>query len=145
MEKSHKAKVIHQDELLDMLREQKHEVKYAFCCPVHFGKFERIENTDLLSTKDVLPISDKCSWLHLLFVKVSNELTEGNIQDFGEHLQVESFRASVCLKDNCPYRSTDSSHNKSEAVYFCCTWSLADEKLARKVIAIMKNLDANAV
>ncbi|XP_059649719.1 cleavage and polyadenylation specificity factor subunit 3-II [Cornus florida] len=145
MEKNLKAKVIHQDELLVVLGEQKHEIKFSYCCPVQLGSFGRTKNTDLPSTNDAIPLADNQSWLHLLFAKVSKEFTEGHIQDFGEYLQVESFRVSVCLKDYCPYRSTDNFQNKSEAAFFCCTWSVADEKFAWKVIAIMKDLDINTI
>lgn len=131
MEKSKKAKVVHQDELLVMLEAEKHEVQFANCCQVNIGN---------------LGIIEKCSWLHLLFVKLTNELAEVNIQDCGEYLQVESFSISVCLKDNCPHRlNNTTSFSKSEAVvYFCCSWSVADGQLAWNVISTMRKLDLSA-
>lgn len=145
MEKSKKAKVIHQDELLVMLEAEKHEVQFANCCQVNISNLGKTTNANS-SLGDVLPIIDKCSWLHLLFVKLTNELAEVNIQDCGEYLQVESFSISVCLKDNCPHRLNDAtSFSKSEAVvYFCCSWSVADEQLAWNVISTMRKLDLSA-
>ncbi|XP_028114029.1 cleavage and polyadenylation specificity factor subunit 3-II isoform X2 [Camellia sinensis] len=136
MERNQKAKVVHEDELPELLGEKTHVVQFAYCCPVTINNLERTTNSDLSSSKDV-----SCVWLHLLFAKLSNELTEETIQDRGEHLQVESMYITVCLKDNCPYRTTDCFGDKSATTYFCCTWSVADEKLAWKIISIMKNLD----
>ncbi|KAL7181212.1 hypothetical protein ACSBR1_040146 [Camellia fascicularis] len=136
MERNQKAKVVHEDELPELVGEKTHVVHFAHCCPVIINNLERTANSDLSSSKDV-----SCVWLHLLFAKLSNELTEETIQDCGEHLQVESVYITVCLKDNCPYRTTDCFGDKSATSYFCCTWSVADEKLAWKIISIMKNLD----
>ncbi|PSR88117.1 Cleavage and polyadenylation specificity factor subunit 3-II like [Actinidia chinensis var. chinensis] len=132
MEKSQKAKVVHQNELLEMLGETKHDVQFAYCCPVHINNFERSTNSEFSSRKDVL---------QLLFAELSKAFTEETIQDCGEHLQVESLSVSVCLRDNCPYMATESFVEKSAAIYFCCTWPVTDEKLAWKVISVMKNLN----
>ena len=132
MEKSQKAKVVHQNELLEMLGETKHEIQFAYCCPVPISNLERITNSELLSRKEVL---------QLLFAELSKELSEETIQHCGEHLQVESLSVSVCLRDNCPYKATEGFVEKSAAIYFCCTWSVTDEKLAWKVISVMKNLN----
>ncbi|GAV70928.1 Lactamase_B domain-containing protein/RMMBL domain-containing protein/Beta-Casp domain-containing protein [Cephalotus follicularis] len=141
MEKSKKAKVVHQDELLLLLGEKKHEIQFAYCSSVHIDQLAVTKDMDVTSESNLL--ADKCSLMQRLFAKLSNELRrEGNIQYFGEHLQVESFHVSVCSKDNCPYRILDGPQNKSRAVvYFCCTWSVADEKLAWKIISIMENFD----
>lgn len=138
-EKNKKAKILHQDELLLMLGEKKHEVRFAYCCPINVSNLEETKST----SDNVLCTSDRCSWLQLLNNKLSGEISGGNIQDFGEHLQVESFDISVCLNDKCRYRIIDSQ-NKSEAVFFCCTWSVADEKLAWKIISIMENFDCES-
>lgn len=139
-ERSKKAKVVHQDELLLMFGEKKHEVLFAYCCPINIGNLEKTKSTHVTSSNNVLCTADRCSWLQLLFIKLSDELSGGNIQDMGEHLQVESFNISVCLNEKCPYRIIDSQ-NKSKAVFFCCTWSVIDEKLAWKIISILENLD----
>lgn len=143
VEKSKKAKVVHQNELLPMLGKDKHDVQFAYCCPVQIGNLERTKGMDIALSKDVISTSDECSWLQLLFTKLSNKFG-GNIQDFGQHLQVDSFHISVCLKDNCPYRTTDGPH-KEPAAFFCCTWSVADVNLAWEVISIMENLDLSII
>ncbi|KAF3454936.1 hypothetical protein FNV43_RR05384 [Rhamnella rubrinervis] len=40
IEKSKKAKVLHQEELLQMLREKENKVYCAYCCPVHIRNLE---------------------------------------------------------------------------------------------------------
>ncbi|KAK6252218.1 hypothetical protein QUC31_013938 [Theobroma cacao] len=139
VEKGKKAKVIHQDELLHMLGENKHEVQFAYCFPMRTERLEKTRSEDLPSADDLLCGLDKCTLISLLSTKLSNELSDGNIQDLGEQLQVESFCLSICLKDNCPHRISDSLQNDSEVVFFCCSWSVADEMLAWKIISIMKN------
>ncbi|KAG5532061.1 hypothetical protein RHGRI_026618 [Rhododendron griersonianum] len=132
MEKSEKAKVVHQDELLEMVGGMKHEVQFAYCCPVQISNIERTSDSEL---------SSRNFGLHKLLGKLSTELTEDSIQDCGEHLQLESLYISVCSRDNCTYRATDDCvGDKSAITYFCCTWSAADEKLAWEVISIMKEL-----
>ncbi|KAF7133503.1 hypothetical protein RHSIM_Rhsim09G0089400 [Rhododendron simsii] len=132
MEKSEKAKVVHQDELLEMVGGMKHEVQFAYCCPVQMSYTERISDSEL---------SSRNFGLHKLLAKLSTELTEDSIQDCGEHLQLESLYISFCSRDNCAYRATeDCIGDKSATTYFCCTWLAADEKLAWEVISIMKKL-----
>ncbi|KAF8378587.1 hypothetical protein HHK36_029935 [Tetracentron sinense] len=122
LENRKKAKVVHQDELLPMLGVENHEVKSAYCCPVHISNLEQIKPNELSrsnlsldpsSRKNALPLS-KCSWLHLLFEKLSNELPGGDIQELKNHLQLESFHVSVCSNDNCPYKTLEVSDIKSD-------------------------------
>ncbi|PON45933.1 KH-domain/beta-lactamase-domain protein, archaea [Parasponia andersonii] len=127
LEKSQKAKVVHQEELLLMLGEKKHTVQHAYCCPVHIAN---LDSTDHI---------DGCLWLRLFSTILSDEFPEGNVQDFGGHIQVESFHMSICLKDSCPYRIDDNPQNRSECLNCCCTWSVEDEKIAWKIISILKN------
>ncbi|KAH9794516.1 cleavage and polyadenylation specificity factor subunit 3-II [Citrus sinensis] len=141
LEKSEKAKVVHQDELLLMLGEKRHEVQFAYCCPVNVDELEKFTTTSLTPTARMLRDPNKSSLIRLLVAKLSRKLSEGNIQDFGEHLQVESFHLSVCLKDTCPYRITNGLEDKPRTAFFCCTWSAADDKLARKIISAMENRD----
>ncbi|XP_031278878.1 cleavage and polyadenylation specificity factor subunit 3-II [Pistacia vera] len=140
VEKSKRAKIVHQDELLLMLGEKEHKVQFAYCCPVSIEKLEKATTKDLTPETNAL-VLHKCSLIQILSTRLSSELSEGNIQDLGEHLQVESFQLSICLKDNCPYRKIGNLQYKSKAVFFCCTWSVADEKLAWKIISIMENFD----
>lgn len=129
-EKSKKAKIVHQNELLLALGQRKHEVRFAYCWPMKVRNLEQTKATNLPSSSNVF---------RMVYVKLSDELSGGDIQDFGEHLQVESFQISICLKDRCPYRIIDSTGNESEAVFLCCSWSVADEKLAWKIISILEN------
>ncbi|KAL4347225.1 hypothetical protein GQ457_17G000540 [Hibiscus cannabinus] len=131
--KGKKAKVIHQDELLNTFGEKKHEIQFAYCFPMHMTRTENIP-----SASDLLCGLDNCTLISRLSTILSNELSEGNILDLGEQLQVESFRVSVCLSDSCPHRLSGSFQNNSESVFFCCCWAVADEKLAWKIISIMK-------
>ncbi|XP_044492565.1 cleavage and polyadenylation specificity factor subunit 3-II-like [Mangifera indica] len=142
LEKSKKAKIVHQVELLLMFGEKEHKLQFAYCCPVSIDKLEKATTTDLTPETNSLYVFQTSSLIQLLSTRLSSELSEGNIVVLGEHLQVESFQLSICLKDNCPYRKSGTSQQKkSEAVFFCCTWSVADEKLAWKIISIMENFN----
>lgn len=137
MEKSKKARVVHQDELLLMLGEKQHEVQMAYCCPVHVDNLDEARMIHS-SAHDVLGLSNKYSWLQQLFAELTTDFPGRNIQNLGEQLQVESFHVSTCWKDDCPYRIIDSPRRKLAAVYFCCTWSVADGKLAWEIISTME-------
>ncbi|XP_065868174.1 cleavage and polyadenylation specificity factor subunit 3-II-like isoform X2 [Euphorbia lathyris] len=119
MEKHKMATVIHQDELLHLLGDNRHEVQFAYCCPLQVDELYKSSSAYVVAE---------------LFTELSNYLPGRNIQNSGEHLQVESFRASTCLKDECPYRRTKSA----TTMYFCCSWSAADEKLAWEIISTME-------
>lgn len=145
IEKSKKAKVLHQDELLLTLGENENKVQFAYCCPVHVGSLEETKSTDIASPNNRLCMTDRRFWLQKLLTRLSNEFSGGNIQDFGEHLQVESFHVSTCLKENCPLRISDTPQgNISELVFFCCAWSVADERIAQRIISILKNIDSSS-
>ncbi|XVF43556.1 hypothetical protein PTKIN_Ptkin02bG0049400 [Pterospermum kingtungense] len=139
VEKGKKVKVIHQDELLLMLGEKRHEVQFAYCFPMHTERLEKTRSEELSSADNLLSELDRSTLISQLSTKLSNELFEGNILDLGEQLQVESFHASICSNDSCHHRLSDSLQNGSESVFFCCYWSVADEKLAWRIISIMKN------
>ncbi|XP_028752504.1 cleavage and polyadenylation specificity factor subunit 3-II isoform X1 [Neltuma alba] len=130
LEKSKKAKVVHQDELLHNVGEKKHDIRFAYCCPVRVS-----------DSVDILSKSDRDSCLQILHSKLNGELSGGNIQNFGENLQMDSFHVSVCLKDHCPYRIQETSLSETQAVYFCCFWEAADEKPAWRILSTMENLD----
>ncbi|KAJ6431659.1 hypothetical protein OIU84_019026 [Salix udensis] len=136
MEKGKKTRVVHQDDLLLMLRQKKHDIQFGYCCAAQLDNLEETGNRD-----GALSHSDKCSCLQLLFKELSNYFSGVNIQDLGEHLQVESFQVSVCLKDNCPYRIIDSPRKEAATIFFCCSWSAADEKLAREIISAIERFN----
>ncbi|KAL1806929.1 hypothetical protein ACET3Z_029997 [Daucus carota] len=138
LDRSKKAKVVHQDEFLSMLGAEKHELQFAYCCQVPIGNLDNARKTEVAN---VLPDIDNGFWLHLLTGKLAIELTDVNIQECGEHIQVESISISVCLNDDCPHRISKTNLNKSEAVYLCCTWLAADEQLARNVISTLRKLE----
>ncbi|KAJ6771818.1 INTEGRATOR COMPLEX SUBUNIT 11 [Salix koriyanagi] len=136
MEKGKKARVVHQDDLLLMLRQKKHDIQFGYCCAAQLENLVETGNRD-----GALSHSDKCSCLQLLFKELSTYFSGVNIQDLGEHLQVESFQVSVCLKDNCPYRIIDSPRKEAATIFFCCSWSAADEKLAREIISAIERFN----
>lgn len=139
-EKSKKAKVLHQDEILQMLGEERNEVNFTHCCPVHSSSLGITKTTDIAPKSNMVSISDEKSWLQILCAKLSSELVGANIQNFVRHLQVESFHVSVCSKESCPHRFVNQYPRGSDAVYFCCSWAVADEKLAWKAISVMQAL-----
>lgn len=134
MENGKKTKVIHQDELLLLLGEQEHEVRFANCSSIHFGSLDETHTMDCLSRNSL--------WLSQLCSKLSSELSDRNVQNLGEYLQVESFTLSICSKENCPYRTVNK--NESAVVFCCCSWLVADEILAWKILSILNKLDLSA-
>lgn len=136
MEKGKRTKVVHQNELLLLLGEQQHEVRFANCSPIYFGSLDETHVIDCLSRKP--------SWLSQLSSKLSIELSDRNVQNLGEYLQVESFTLSICSKENCPYRTINRIENESAVVFCCCSWLVADEILAWKIISILEKLDLSA-
>ncbi|KAM7270561.1 hypothetical protein ACFE04_029775 [Oxalis oulophora] len=132
MEKNKKLKVFHQDELLLQLGEKKHEFQFTRCFPLCYDELDKADMAD----SNV--IADNSALTRQLLPRIANKLSDVNIIDFGEHLQVESFRLSICVKEKCPYRLTDSIISKSKAVFCCCSWLVADEKLAWKIISSME-------
>lgn len=133
MENGKKTKVVHQDELLLFLGEQEHEVRFANCRPIYVGNLDETHVMNCLSRKSV--------WLSQLFSKLSSELSDRNVQNLGEYLQVESFTLSICSKENCPYRTTNRIENECAIVFCCCSWLVADEILAWKIISILEKHD----
>lgn len=137
LEKSKKAKIVQQYELLAALGKEKHEIQFAYCFPVNITGLSETEISDPT-------LFDKSSLIRLLTGKISGALSEVNVQNLGEFLQGGSFRLSLCLKENCPYRIKGDLPNSSETVFFCCSWLAEDDKLAWRIISIMENSDASA-
>lgn len=167
MEKGKKAKIVHQDELLPTLGVEEHKVQFVYCCPVNIHTMEQIKGHELssgvlkpngdssvfvpnspsslsdyvqTSEGSVLVALDHHSWLHQLYLKLMEKCGGKGIQECSDHLQLGSLRIHVCPNDSCPYRTDKCTDGKS-TVFFCCSWSLADEKAAWEVISIMKDLD----
>ncbi|KAL2509718.1 Cleavage and polyadenylation specificity factor subunit 3-II [Forsythia ovata] len=136
VQRNQNIEAVHQNELVAMLGVESHEIKFANCCPVYIANSET--RNVVLSQSTV----DKSFWLRLLFEKLSSKFPETSIQDCGQHLQIESFSVSVCSKEICPHRTTANLQCMPETIYFCCTWSTADEKLAWEIISVIKNVSS---
>ncbi|XP_058078333.1 cleavage and polyadenylation specificity factor subunit 3-II isoform X2 [Magnolia sinica] len=168
MEKTKRAKVVYQDELLQTLGVEEHKVQFAYCCPVCISSLEQIQSLEPSSrvTQSILLDShvelnspsnastghteissmesvsaDKFSWIHQLFLKLKYENGIEKIQEFSDHLQLESFVVHICSNDDCPYRSEEVREGRPW-IFFCCSWSLIDEKLAWRMLSIMKILSS---
>lgn len=139
MEGNKEAKVIHQDELLHVLRTEKHEVKFAYCFPARLSK--KNEESGNICTDSLRCPSRKCSLLQALLSELSKEFRQEEIQDFGEYIKVESLHVTVCLTEQCPYRVGGHPLNGCGSVFFCCRWLAGDERLAWKIISIIRTLD----
>ncbi|KDP38118.1 hypothetical protein JCGZ_04761 [Jatropha curcas] len=138
MEKCKKARVVHQDELLLMLGKKQHDIRFAYCCPVYVENLD-VARRELTTAHEVLDLSEKCCWLQQLFTELTTDFPGKCFQILGEHLEMESFHVSICMKDECPYRvMIDSPREKSTAMFFCCSWSVADEKFAWEIITTME-------
>ncbi|KAJ8767764.1 hypothetical protein K2173_020704 [Erythroxylum novogranatense] len=138
MEKSKKARVIHQDNLLLELGQKRQELQFAYCFPVHVDRSEETLKEVPFTALDVLGPSHKRHLIQLVCTKLSDQFSEVDLLNHGEHLQVESFSACICSKNNCHHRVFDGSRESSVSLFFCCTWSAADEKLAWEIISAMK-------
>lgn len=130
MEGNKKAKVIHQDELLHVLRTERHEVKFAYCFPPRLSK----KNGESGNT-----CTD--SLLRVLLSELSKKFRQEEIQDFGEYIEVESLHIAVCSTDQCPYRVDDHPLDGCGSVFLCCRWLAGDEQLAWKMVSTIRTLD----
>lgn len=119
IEKSKKAKIVHQDEVSEALREEDHIVSLAYCCPVK-----------------VKGETDGVGLIKLLSKKISETVSYAEIHESETCLQVGSFKGSLCLKEECVHRRGISSC--SEVKFLCCNWSVADLELGWEIINAMK-------
>ncbi|KAJ6324152.1 hypothetical protein OIU76_011448 [Salix suchowensis] len=87
MEKGKKARVVHQDDLLLMLRQKKHDIQFGYCCAAQLDNLEETGNRD-----GALSHSDKCSCLQLLFKELSTYFSGVNIQDLGNIFKWNHFK-----------------------------------------------------
>ncbi|KAJ6793971.1 cleavage and polyadenylation specificity factor subunit 3-II [Iris pallida] len=153
MEKGNTAKIMSENELLQYLGVEEHEIKCAYCCSVKVKTSEQLPyepgsevfsstKSSLPEAKDVVTSTDSAS--SLLLQSLSNKLKVQidcrHIQSAPDKLQLNTFQVRVCANECCPYRIREDGGDKS-AVFFCCSWSLTDEKLARKIILIMGELE----
>lgn len=129
LQKNKKARVVHQDELPLIQGGSKHDIKFSYCFPL------RHPNSNA-------PTADQASLiLAQLSSRLSTELAgETNIKHEDNHLQAETFSASICVNNNCPYR-TFEDNNVQETAFLCCNWSGSDDKLAWRIISLLENTD----
>ncbi|KAL8476078.1 hypothetical protein ACS0TY_028662 [Phlomoides rotata] len=113
-------KAVNINEVMDL---EDHELKFSHCCPI----------PDSSPSKDAL--------LHLIFEKLTGEFPNLVVQDCQEHVQLGSFVVSFCSEEKCRNKTDVSLQSVHQAMHFCCSWSLADDELAWKVISIIKNLN----
>jgi len=121
IEKSKKAKIVHQDEISEVLHEKNHVVSLAHCCPVKVKGESVDDDVDLIKQ---------------LSAKILKTVSGAQIHESENCLQVASFKGSLCPKDKCMHRSSSSS--SSEAVFLCCNWSIADLELGWEIINAIK-------
>ncbi|XP_030529264.1 cleavage and polyadenylation specificity factor subunit 3-II [Rhodamnia argentea] len=139
MEGNKEAKVINQDELLHVLRRERHEVEFAYCFPAQLSN--KNEEPSDTSTDNLQCPYRKCSLLRALLSELSKEFPQVEIQDFGEYVKVESLRVAICLTDECPYRVGGHPLVGCGSVFLCCKWLSRDEQLVWKMISTVRTLD----
>ncbi|KAL2232035.1 UNVERIFIED_CONTAM: Cleavage and polyadenylation specificity factor subunit 3-II [Sesamum indicum] len=137
LQKNQSPKVVNQNEFMEALGVEKHEVKLAHCFRVYIPDSESGDASDCLPST-----SRKGSLLHLISEKLCRELPDFDVQDCQEHIQIQSVVVSFCSNEKCPHRTGVSlqSVDKKE-VHFCCSWSVADDALAWRIVASIKNLE----
>ncbi|KAI0516254.1 hypothetical protein KFK09_008926 [Dendrobium nobile] len=82
-----------------------------------------------------------CSLLELLSREFESKIDCCNIQKTFDHLQLKSFQARICLNDLCSYRIQQGQSDCKTETFFCCSWSLSDDILARKLLGIMREVE----
>ncbi|KAI4367936.1 hypothetical protein MLD38_016558 [Melastoma candidum] len=137
MKGNEEGRVIHQGELSSLLRQEAHDVKFAFCFPVQLSSENRWTGHPPGETPPCP--SGTCSLVLSLLAGLSSSPVQEKIQVGEASLQVESVRASICAREQCPYRVGDSQR-KPELVYVCCEWTSKDSELAWDVISRMKSV-----
>ncbi|CAL9111176.1 unnamed protein product [Musa textilis] len=155
MEKTKTAKLIHENELLRTLGVKEHQVRFAFCCPVevtrmehlsneantthcHENSFRKVDVPRCLATEDRLTTANK-TLLHILLSELETRTECKNIQIASESLQLHTFHVCVCSDEHCSHRKKENGVGES-VVYFCCSWSPCDDRLARELLQIMGRL-----
>ncbi|XP_028550824.1 cleavage and polyadenylation specificity factor subunit 3-II [Dendrobium catenatum] len=81
------------------------------------------------------------SLLELLSREFESKIDCCNIQKTFDHLRLKSFQARICLNDLCSYRIQQGQSDCKTETFFCCSWSLSDDILARKLLGIMREVE----
>ncbi|KAL4569465.1 hypothetical protein LXL04_025103, partial [Taraxacum kok-saghyz] len=106
-----KLKVIHQDEIGG----GKTEVEFGYCFGLKLCNLRNIRGFD---SDDLL--------IGALNMKLSDEFGEFGLRVCLGRLEMNSFRVWICKNDECPHRIDGDWC--SEHVFFCCNWSVLDNK-----------------
>ncbi|CAN6478205.1 unnamed protein product [Victoria cruziana] len=166
MEKAKRAKVMHEIELLPALNAEENEIRFAYCCPVrissiqrqhlgetdggsmqfidtHVGEFAATPSSSMVSSDSSGRVqyasSECCRLLHWLFIELQKAI-DGDMKVTSDSIQFNSVNIQVCQKSFCSYSKEKIDDNCQQKVFFCCKWSLVDEKYARALLSIMRTL-----
>ncbi|XP_072977847.1 cleavage and polyadenylation specificity factor subunit 3-II isoform X2 [Typha angustifolia] len=154
MEKTKAARIVCEDELLQILSVEQHTIQFAHCFPVDLSNRKQLlhhsdgcsrQSTEEASShcvvaKDVNP-STSYTILQLLQEKLRNQIKCKYILMASDHLKIDSVQIRVCLDEDCPYRLKQNRSSGGTTIYFCCSWSMCDEKLAKKCLSAIKDMD----
>ncbi|KAK1309067.1 Cleavage and polyadenylation specificity factor subunit 3-II [Acorus calamus] len=145
MEKSKKAKIVLENEYLHIVGTEKHELQLSCCCPVSKGSLiQAMSGSDASSASETLVSTDHRYWIHCLWLKLKKESDFNNVQEVDNCLSLNSFKSHICPVDNCPYRTGECDEGGS-IMFFCCSWSPIDEKIAWRVLSIMRETSLSEV
>ncbi|XP_039127819.1 LOW QUALITY PROTEIN: cleavage and polyadenylation specificity factor subunit 3-II [Dioscorea cayenensis subsp. rotundata] len=165
MDKTKRAKIVCENELLLNLGVEEHSLRLAYCCPVHMDcleqtsyqstsgssiGFEKGNSSPAAATSpECQPerstcILGKCSLLTTLLRRLESQIWCKNIEENPNYLKLKSIKIHSCSKNTCPYRTKDESGGRF-TLYFCCSWSPVDQDLAWKLITIMKGTNTSLV
>ncbi|XP_049935153.1 cleavage and polyadenylation specificity factor subunit 3-II [Nymphaea colorata] len=166
MEKAKRAKIMHEAELLPALNAEEHEIQFAYCCPVRIssiehkhlcladggsmelfndsrGEFASTPSSSIVSSVSSNRVqstsSECCRLLQWLFIELKKAIDE-DIKVTADSIQLNSLNIQTCLKNSCSYRK-EKIDDCQQMVFFCCRWSLVDEKYATAVLSIMRALN----
>lgn len=158
MEKMKIAKIVSENDLLRALDAEEHVVQLAFCCPVEVknslqsldysdggikpppGKVNPEPNT-LQSAEMKDPFgAPYYSLMELLERELKSKINCCNIWKDSDHIKLKSFQARICLNKHCSYRVNKGESDCKTETFFCCSWSLTDDILARKILSIMREV-----
>ncbi|KAJ0981058.1 hypothetical protein J5N97_009313 [Dioscorea zingiberensis] len=151
MDKTKRAKIVCENELMLKLGVEEHGVKLAYCCPVYIDFHEQTshqlasgscvalenENSSLEAAR-----SPKCSSLQILHRRLESQICCKNLKGNPDYLKLNSITIHSCSRNFCPYRTREENGGRPMQ-YFCCSWSPVDQDLAWKLISVMKGSDTS--
>ncbi|KAK8933212.1 Cleavage and polyadenylation specificity factor subunit 3-II [Platanthera zijinensis] len=140
MEKNKTAKFVSESDLLTTLGAKEHTVQLAYCCAVKL-KINSAPKDFKSSEFEDPAASPGHSLLELLSRELKSKFDCSlSITDF-DRLELRSFQARICVNECCCYRiKRDENHGGTQR-FFCCSWLLSDDVLARKALSFMKEVE----